>query len=327
MSKNITTVNEFSGTLKRYEKSIAQLLQQKYGISPEEFYVTCVNAVKKNPKLLNCDPHSLFGAILLSAEVGLKPNTPDQHAFLIPYKGQVKFQIGYKGLIEIMYRNPRVLNINAVAVFEKDEFEYGFGLNPYLNHRPYRGKDRGKLVATYAVVKLKDAEPIFTVVEDYELAELKEFSQTKDSDYSPYNSGADVHHFMDIKASVKKISKLIPKQGINEISKAVDYDSKFEGGASVQVPLPQSDSDVVSPKLVEQKSSSLSSAFSVDFTETPEPQIIESKEESVSESTFEKEVDFASMGNDTAVQENTPEQEKESSEDSDFDSDNQGSLF
>jgi len=65
---DLSTINGFSSVLKNYEKSIAQLLQTKYGISVEEFYVTCVNAVKKNPRLLQCDPKSLFGAILLSAE-------------------------------------------------------------------------------------------------------------------------------------------------------------------------------------------------------------------------------------------------------------------
>ncbi len=82
---NLNTISGFTNTLAKYEKSIKHLLQDKYGISAEEFFVTCVNAVKKNPKLLNCHPSSLFGSILLCAECGLKPNTPDQHVFIIPY--------------------------------------------------------------------------------------------------------------------------------------------------------------------------------------------------------------------------------------------------
>jgi len=263
------TVSGFSSVLKNYEKSIAHLLQSRYGISPEEFYVSAVNAIKKNPKLLHCDPKSLFGAILLSAECGLRFNTPAQHAFILPYKDQAQFQIGYKGLIEIMYRNPRVRTIHAVAVFEKDEFDYGFGLDPYMNHKPHRGKDRGKLVATYAVCKLKDAEPIFSVVEDYELAEIKQFSKSKDSEYSPYNSGADIHHFMEIKASIKKISKLIPTQGASDMVKAIDYDSRFEGGSMITAPLLETPDEVVNAHVIDKaKGDSIGSSFD---DESPAP--------------------------------------------------------
>ena len=258
---DLSTINGFSSVLKNYEKSIAQLLQTKYGISVEEFYVTCVNAVKKNPRLLQCDPKSLFGAILLSAECGLRPNTPEQHAFIIPYKNEAKFQIGYKGLVEMMYRNPRVQSIYAEAVFEKDDFDYGFGLNPFLNHKPHRGTDRGKLECVYAVCKLKDADPIFTVVERSELDKLKQFSQAGDSKFSPYNNGTDVHNYMEIKSAIKKLSKLIPKASVIEISKAIEYDSKFEGGASVRVELPKNSDEVVTPEISEQKYSSLSNAF------------------------------------------------------------------
>lgn len=260
---DITTINGFSNVLKNYEKSIAQLLHQKYGVSYEEFYVTCVNAVKKNPKLLNCDPKSLFGSILLSAEVGLRPNTPEQHAFILPYGKEAKFQVGYKGLIEMMYRNPRVKSIYAEAVFEKDEFDYGYGLQPYLNHKPFRGGDRGGLVCVYAVCKLQDADPIFSVVEKSELDKVKTFSQSRNSEFSPYNSGADVHHFMEIKTAIKKLSKLIPKSSVIEISKAIEYDSRFEGGAKVMVEIPQSPNDIVEPKIMdfEEHKKSISNAF------------------------------------------------------------------
>ena len=277
MSKNdLTTITGFSSVLKNYERSIAQLLQEKYGIGVDEFYVTCVNAVKKNPRLLQCDPKSLFGAILLSAECGLRPNTPEQHAFIIPYKGEAKFQIGYKGLVEMMYRNPRVQSIYAEAVFEKDDFDYGFGLSPFLNHKPFRGGDRGTLQCVYAVCKLKDAEPIFTVVEKSELDKLRNFSQSSDSKYSPYNNGADVHHYMEIKSAIKKLSKLIPKSGIMEISKAIEYDSKFEGGASVKVDLLENPEETTTPLITEKKNSVISNAFD-DFEEEKTEKIEETK--------------------------------------------------
>ena len=192
---------------------------------------------------------SLFGAVLLSAEVGLKPNTSLQHSFIIPYKGQAKFQIGYKGLIEIMYRNPRVKQITARAVFENDDFDYGYGLKPYLNHKPAR-KDKGKLECVYATC-LVDDEPIFVVIERAELDAIRGFSQTIESAYSPYNNGTDVHNWMEIKAGIKALSKVIPTSNNVDMAKAVEYDSKFQGGARVLVEIPTNPNDIVEPKLVD----------------------------------------------------------------------------
>ncbi len=262
---DLKTINGFSSTIVNYKLSISKFLNPRYGITPEDFIETCIRAVKENPKLLQTDPKSLFGAVLLSAEVGLKPNTALQHSFIIPYKGQAKFQIGYKGLIEIMYRNPRVKQITARAVFENDDFDYGYGLTPFLNHKPAR-KDKGKLECVYATC-LVDNEPIFVVVEKAELDAIRQISQTIGSQYSPYNNGTDVHNWMEIKAGIKSLSKLIPTSNNLEMAKAVEYDSKFEGGARVLVELPSSPNEIVEPKLVDGNivSKTLNTAF--DFVE------------------------------------------------------------
>lgn len=270
---DLKTISGFSSTIVNYKTSIGKFLNPRYGITPEDFIETCIRAVKENPKLLQCDPKSLFGAVLLSAEVGLKPNTSLQHSFIIPYKGQAKFQIGYKGLIEIMYRNPRVKQITARAVFENDEFDYGYGLQPFLNHKPAR-KDKGKLECVYATC-LVDNEPIFVVVEKAELDAIRQISQTIDSKFSPYNNGTDVHNWMEIKAGVKALSKLIPTSNNVEMAKAVEYDSKFEGGARVLVEIPTNPNEVVEPKLVDGHivGNTLDTAFDFveEIQETPQP--------------------------------------------------------
>lgn len=272
---DLKTINGFSSTIVNYKNSITKFLNPRYGITAEDFIETCIRAVKENPKLLQCDPKSLFGAVLLSAEIGLKPNTSQQHSFIIPYKGQAKFQIGYKGLIEIMYRNPRVKKIEARAVYENDEFDYGYGLKPYLNHKPAR-KDRGKLDCVYATC-LVDEEPIFVVVEKAELDAIRKFSQTIDTAYSPYNNGTDIHNWMEIKAGVKALSKLIPTSNNVDMAKAVEYDSRFEGGARVMVELPNNPSEVVEPKLVDGNFTANTFDTAFDIVEEEEKPVIAEK--------------------------------------------------
>ena len=70
-TKPTTAISVFEGTLDRYKQAITNLLGSKYGITPLEFMVKAINAVKKNPELLKCTPQSLYGSILYFAEVGL----------------------------------------------------------------------------------------------------------------------------------------------------------------------------------------------------------------------------------------------------------------
>jgi hypothetical protein len=56
---------------------------------------------------------------------------------------------------------------------------------------------------------------------------------------------------MEIKAGIKALSKLIPTSNNIEMAKAVEYDSKFEGGARVLVEIPSSPNEIVEPQLVD----------------------------------------------------------------------------
>jgi recombination protein RecT len=245
---DITTIKGFTETLIKYKESIRKFLNPKYGITPEDFIETCIRVVREMPKLLQCDPKSLFGSILFCAEIGLKPNTPQGHAYILPYKGQAKFQIGYKGLIEIMYRNPRVKGVNAIAVYENDDFSYGYGLKPFLNHIPAR-KNKGNLDCVYAHCLVDDV-PLFVVIEKEELDAIRNISPSFNSEFSAYTNGLDIHNWMEKKAGIKALSKIVPTTNNSEISKAVEYDSKFEGGARAFVELPENENEIVEPKLL-----------------------------------------------------------------------------
>ena len=100
---------------------------------------------------------SFLAALMNAAQLGLEPNTPLGQAYLIPYnnKGvmECQFQIGYKGLIDLSYRNPQMQIISAQAVYENDDFSYELGLNPKLEHCPTLG-ERGEVRLFYGFFKL-----------------------------------------------------------------------------------------------------------------------------------------------------------------------------
>lgn len=242
----LTAVKSFEVTLKKYEQNIIDLLQDR-GVSPKEFMVITVNAIKKNPKLLDCDRATLFGAILTAAELGLPPNTPAQLSYIIPYKRKYKdggiwrevmeaqFQIGYQGHLEIMYRNPNVQDVETDVVYEKDVFEVVKGEDKKIIHIPHAGSDRGKRIATYAIVYLKGAaKPKFVVLRDYEIEKFKKISQSAAYDSSPWkDEDKDPMGWMWRKTAIKQIAKEIPKT--KTMDRALQVDNAMETGGKLVV--------------------------------------------------------------------------------------------
>lgn len=143
--------------IKQMEGEIAKALPSV--ITPERFTRITLSALSANKQLAQTTPQSFLGAMMTAAQLGMEPNTPLGQAYLIPYRnhGQLEcqFQLGYKGLIDLAYRSGEVSIIQAQVVYENDEFEYSFGLEPKLNHKPASG-ERGEPKFIYAMFRTKD---------------------------------------------------------------------------------------------------------------------------------------------------------------------------
>lgn len=90
-------------------------------VTPERFTRMALSALNNNPKLQECTQMSFLAALMNAAQLGLEPNTSLGQAYLIPYKNkgvlECQFQIGYKGMIDLVYRNEMVQTIQAHCVY------------------------------------------------------------------------------------------------------------------------------------------------------------------------------------------------------------------
>lgn len=209
--------------LKKYENNITQLLSN-LNIPPMQFMATVVNQVQKTPKLLDCTKESLFGAIVTCAELGLMPSNQRGEAYLIPYGKECQFQLGYQGFVTLLYRSG-VSSLNSGIIFEKDHYEYELGENPKLVHRPVIG-ERGKPIAAYAIVKIKD-EKIFRLMSESEIMEIKKLSKASNSSFSPWTKN-DPERWMWQKTVIKQLAKTLPKSDV--LSQAIYVDNVMERG-------------------------------------------------------------------------------------------------
>ncbi|OUP80756.1 recombinase RecT [Lachnoclostridium sp. An169] len=180
-------------------------------ITPERFTRMALSALNTTPKLQECTQMSFLAALMNAAQLGLEPNTPLGQAYLIPYNNkqvmECQFQIGYKGLIDLAYRNPQMQIVSAQTVYENDEFEYELGLNPKLEHRPAL-TDRGEIRLFYGLFKLVNGGFGFEVMSKEAVdAYAKEYSKSFDSSFSPWKTNYEA---MAKKTVIKQALKYAP---------------------------------------------------------------------------------------------------------------------
>lgn len=228
-SKSVSATSLFKNQLYAYKDRITDLLTSNPNINVERFLAMAYNAVKRDKKLLAVvekNPGSLFASLLLCAEHGLSPSPEVGECWLIPYGSACQFQLGYQGLVKIAYRNPEIKSISAELVYEEDNFEYGLGLSPYLNHQPSSGQ-RGQLSHVYAVVKFRDGEPMFKVMSRNELQEIQKISKAGNKGIW-FNKDKDPQGWMLKKTCLKQLLKLVPKEF--QLGTSLHYDNVVEGG-------------------------------------------------------------------------------------------------
>lgn len=180
-------------------------------MTPERFTRMALSALNTNPKLQACTQMSFLAALMNAAQLGLEPNTSLGQAYLIPYKNkgvlECQFQIGYKGLIDLVYRNENVQTVQAHTVYENDVFSYEFGLHPDLKHKPTL-KERGNVIGFYAMFCLKNGGFGFEVMSKADIdLHAKTYSQGIESVYSPWTTN---YEEMAKKTVIKKVLKYAP---------------------------------------------------------------------------------------------------------------------
>ncbi len=110
-------------------------------------------------------------------------------------------------MIDLAHRSGEFLTIQAYEVYENDEFEYEYGLDPKLYHKPAM-TDRGNVICYYALYKLQNGGNGFEIISKEDVARhAKKYSQSHGSKYSPWTNNFDE---MAKKTILKKVLKYAP---------------------------------------------------------------------------------------------------------------------
>lgn len=205
LTKDMTIVDMIHAMAPEIRKALPSVM------TPERFTRIAISALNNTPQLRQCTPISFIAALLNAAQLGLEPNTPLGQAYLIPYKNkgvlECQFQIGYKGYIDLAYRNGQMQTIQAQVVYTNDEFQYEYGLDPKLFHRP-AFSDRGEPVYFYGIFRTVNGGYGFTVMSKADMDTFaRNYSKAFDSAYSPWKTN---YEEMAKKTVIKQALKYAP---------------------------------------------------------------------------------------------------------------------
>ncbi len=178
------------------------------------FVTSLLSLVKSTPQLQNCDPKTTISAAMTAATLKLPINPNLGFAYIVPYKTDATFQIGYKGIIQLAMRTGQYKTINASVVHEGEIEDIDF-----ITGEIIRGKRKSNEIIGYiAYFKLVNGfeKTLYMTKEDMEL-HASQFSQSYNTDKRYGKSRSVWSTNFDAMALKTVLKQLISKYGIMSI--------------------------------------------------------------------------------------------------------------
>lgn len=206
-------------------------------IAVGDFVRLTLTEVQKNPDLMNCDPQSVFLAVMEAARLGVVPGDLGR-GWLIArkIKGRLmcNFQPGYRLFVDLARRSGEVVRVEAHVVYEEDDFQLRYGTEPVLLHQPSlkKIKEKGDPVGAYAVAHLKGGGV------QVEFMDVGEIEQARAAGAANSPAWTKWWGEMAKKVVIKRASKLWPLSvdDQRQMSTLVGLDNTAEGFSDMPEP-------------------------------------------------------------------------------------------
>jgi phage RecT family recombinase len=184
-------------------------------VDTKRYLAILTEYIYRNPALLRCDLASLEKAVIDAALLGLELGPPFDLATIVYYRDKksngppvASLLVEYRGHMVQVYRTGRVRSIEARPVYAKDSFDYRFGRQPVLTHRPAAEADRGQLVFAYAIAELAGGCTAMEVINAHDAARALADSPGADKPGSLWKTRTAE---MWTKTAIKKLINRMPR--------------------------------------------------------------------------------------------------------------------
>lgn len=198
-------------TLSKYldarQKNLAKFTASR--IKPETLIRLAIFEFSQNEWLRRCTPESIYGSLILSAQLGLEPSGIRGEAYLVPFKGKCTLIPGWRGLVKLALRSKAVKSLYSHVVYENDVFNVWLGSDPKVEHRPALDGDAGPIRCAYAVAIMENGAIDVEVMSLDELEKIREMASRNrgGKDGPAYQDWQDQ---MYRKAPLRRLCKRLP---------------------------------------------------------------------------------------------------------------------
>jgi recombination protein RecT len=187
----------------------------------DRFRRVVIQALVKNPELLECTPDSVVLSVFEAAAQGLEPTGAAGGAHLVPYnvnvgsKDRPRYEkraqliVDYRGVIRLVTKpDSEIASMEARVVKEGDEFSYQLGTDAFVNHVPSLDPGRSAKATThvYSIARLRRGGAPLVDVEDRAGVERVQ-KRGRQGGFSPWSSDWDE---MAKKTIIKRHAKVLP---------------------------------------------------------------------------------------------------------------------
>jgi recombination protein RecT len=244
-------MHSFMAEFKARERAYAPLLPPHLPFTKFEASVRA--AVAKDPELVTkCNHATLFRACAEAAELGLSLSPTLREADILKVwnkklndgKGgfEAQFRPRFIGLMKLARQSGEIDDIDAHEVYEWDEFDYEYGLNKRLIHKPapkpsgYDQKPNWGIIAAYCIWEI-GGKKSFEVMELEDLLRIMRRTSSKKQDGTIVGPWVTDKPEMCRKTVVRRSSKYMPlsAENLKRFAAAVNLDDKREGGEDVTI--------------------------------------------------------------------------------------------
>ena len=95
---NLVKVNQW------FEQNLERIQSNCSDVVVSSQVMDACQVISNNPKLQQCTPSSIVGAVITASRLGVSLDPNIMHSYLIPYGKDCKLTISYMGLIDVIYR-------------------------------------------------------------------------------------------------------------------------------------------------------------------------------------------------------------------------------
>ena len=184
------------------------------------FASSVISVANGNSLLRNANPMTVLGSAMVAATLDLSVVPTLGMAYIVPYKGQASFQLGWKGLVELAMRSGQYKNIIVEAVYEGELVKKNKFTGDYEFDEDAKTSD--KVIGYMANFQLTNgfSKTIYWTIDEVK-AHATKFSQA-------YRGGRNTPWVTDFDAMAKKtvLKSLLSKFGPKslQMQQAVVFD-------------------------------------------------------------------------------------------------------